>query len=95
MRRFESRSRQVREGPFGGVRRNISLLSMPQPTDEASLRDAVSAMKSTPGKTWGNITGVTGKVISGWGINGVTTFQSGNPLPISAASNMIGFVRSR
>ena len=27
--------------------------------------------------------GVVGKVVSGWGINGVTTFQKGFPLPIS------------
>jgi hypothetical protein len=27
------------------------------------------------------------KLISGWGVNGVTTFQSGNPLPISVAVN--------
>jgi hypothetical protein len=38
-----------------------------------------------------NLTGFAGKVISGWGINGATTFQSGNPLPISVASNTIGF----
>jgi len=28
-------------------------------------------------------TGVLDRLISGWGINGVTTFQSGNPLPVS------------
>jgi hypothetical protein len=38
-----------------------------------------------------NVTGVAGKLVSGWGVNGVTTFQSGNPLPISVASNTIGF----
>ena len=25
--------------------------------------------------------------MSGWGVNGVTTFQSGNPLPVSVAAN--------
>jgi hypothetical protein len=34
-----------------------------------------------------NATGVLDRVISGWGVNGVTTFQSGNPLPISVAVN--------
>jgi hypothetical protein len=34
-----------------------------------------------------NVTGVLDRVISGWGVNGVTTFQSGNPLPISVAVN--------
>ena len=35
----------------------------------------------------GAVTGFTDKLISGWGVNGVTTFQSGNPLPISVAVN--------
>ena len=35
----------------------------------------------------GSMGGVAGKLISGWGINGASTFQSGNPLPISVASN--------
>ncbi|MBC8168111.1 MAG: TonB-dependent receptor, partial [Bryobacteraceae bacterium] len=34
-----------------------------------------------------NVTGFADKIVSGWGINGVTTFQSGNPLPISMAVN--------
>ena len=34
-----------------------------------------------------NVTGVAEKVISGWGVNGVSTFQSGFPLPISTAVN--------
>jgi hypothetical protein len=39
----------------------------------------------------GNVTGFVDKLISGWGINGVTTFQSGNPLPVSVAVNQNGF----
>jgi hypothetical protein len=38
-----------------------------------------------------NVTGIADKLISGWGINGSTTFQSGNPLPISVATNTNGF----
>lgn len=34
-----------------------------------------------------NVTGVVDKLVSGWGVNGVTTFQSGNPLSISMAVN--------
>jgi hypothetical protein len=34
-----------------------------------------------------DVTGLADRLISGWGVNGVTTFQSGNPLPISVASN--------
>lgn len=39
----------------------------------------------------GNVRGLADKIVSGWGINGVTTFQSGNPLPISVATNTNGF----
>lgn len=39
----------------------------------------------------GDATGALAKIISGWGVNGVTTFQSGNPLPISVAVNQNGF----
>lgn len=38
-----------------------------------------------------NVTGITDKLVSGWGVNGITTFQSGNPLPISVAVNTNGF----
>lgn len=34
-----------------------------------------------------DISGFANKLIAGWGINGVTTFQSGNPLPIGVAVN--------
>lgn len=35
----------------------------------------------------GDVNGFASRIISGWGVNGVTTFQSGNPLPISVAVN--------
>ncbi|MBC7926501.1 MAG: TonB-dependent receptor [Bryobacteraceae bacterium] len=35
----------------------------------------------------GDVTGVMDRLISGWGINGVTTFQSGTPMPIGVAVN--------
>lgn len=39
------------------------------------------------GKRWGSaVSGVTDKLISGWGINGVSTFQSGFPLAFMDAS---------
>ncbi len=45
-----------------------------------------------------NKTGVAGKLVSGWGINGITTFQSGFPLFISNSQNLTnsfgGFSRS-
>jgi hypothetical protein len=39
----------------------------------------------------GGVTGVADKLISGWGINSITTFQSGFPLPVSLATNQNGF----
>ena len=40
------------------------------------------------GQRWGSdAPGVLNKIISGWGINGVTTFQSGSPLNLSTAVN--------
>lgn len=35
----------------------------------------------------GGVSGVAGKVVSGWGINGITTFQSGLPLGLTTAVN--------
>jgi hypothetical protein len=37
------------------------------------------------------VTGVADKLISGWGVNGITTLQSGFPLPIGVAMNLNGF----
>jgi hypothetical protein len=39
----------------------------------------------------GSVSGITDKLISGWGFNAITTFQSGFPLPISVSSNQNGF----
>jgi hypothetical protein len=36
---------------------------------------------------FGNVSGVIAKLISGWGINGITTFQSGPPLSFVTATN--------
>jgi len=38
----------------------------------------------------GNVSGVADKLVSGWGINGVTTFQSGTPLGFNSNSNITG-----
>ncbi len=41
------------------------------------------------GKTlFGGASGVAGKLISGWGINGVSTFQSGFPLGLTTNTNL-------
>jgi len=37
------------------------------------------------------VRGVAGKAISGWGINGVSTFQMGFPLGLTASPNLTGF----
>jgi hypothetical protein len=79
-------------GGAGGVQdnyniraeRSLALYDTPQ-------RAVISYIVDLPfgkGQRFGqNASGVAGKLISGWGVNGVTTFQSGNPLPISVASN--------
>ncbi|MEJ7608297.1 MAG: hypothetical protein WKF37_19020 [Bryobacteraceae bacterium] len=79
-------------GGAGGVQDNYNLRA------ERSLalydtphRAVISYIVDLPfgkGQRFGtNVTGFTDKLVSGWGVNGVTTFQSGNPLPISVAVN--------
>ncbi len=79
-------------GGAGGVQNNYNIRA------ERSLalydtphRAVISYIVDLPfgkGQRIGNsVTGVMDRVISGWGVNGVTTFQSGNPLPISVAVN--------
>jgi hypothetical protein len=41
-------------------------------------------------KLWGSVSGVADKLVSGWGINGVSLFQSGLPLALTTANNVIG-----
>lgn len=36
----------------------------------------------------GNVRGFADKLISGWGLNGITTFQSGLPLALTTAANL-------
>jgi len=38
-----------------------------------------------------NVTGITDKLVSGWGINGVNTFQLGFPARMTASPNLTGF----
>jgi hypothetical protein len=38
----------------------------------------------------GNLSGVADKLVSGWGINGVSLFDSGLPLVLTTANNVIG-----
>jgi hypothetical protein len=38
-----------------------------------------------------NVRGVAGKLISGWGINGISTFQVGFPVGMTATPNLTGF----
>ncbi len=38
-----------------------------------------------------NVAGVAGKLISGWGINGISTFQVGFPIGMTATPNQTGF----
>jgi hypothetical protein len=38
-----------------------------------------------------NVGGVGGKLVSGWGVNGITTFQEGFPIGMTASPNQTGF----
>jgi hypothetical protein len=38
-----------------------------------------------------NVAGIADKLVSGWGVNGVTTLQDGFPLQFTAAPNVTGF----
>ncbi|MEZ5284904.1 MAG: TonB-dependent receptor [Vicinamibacterales bacterium] len=45
-----------------------------------------------PGRRFmGDATGFLGTLLSGWSLNGVTTFQAGLPLAFSATPNLIGY----
>jgi hypothetical protein len=83
-------------GGAGGVQNNYDIRA------ERSLalydtphRAVISYIVDLPfgkGKPLGtDVTGVLDKLVSGWGVNGSTTFQAGNPLPISVAVNTVGF----
>lgn len=83
-------------GGAGGVQDNYNIRA------ERSLalydtphRAVISYIVDLPfgkGQPWGgDLTGAVSRLISGWGLNGVTTFQSGAPLPISVAVNQNGF----
>ena len=56
-------------------------------------RVTVSYVQDLPigqGQKWfGNAKGLTGKLISGWRLNGITTFQSGFPLPLIAQATTL------
>jgi len=79
-------------GGAGGVQNNYNLRA------ERSLalydtphRLVISYIYDLPfgkGQVFGKgASGLVDRLIGGWGINGVSTFQSGNPLPISVATN--------
>jgi len=41
------------------------------------------------GKAWAHYSGVAGRLVGGWSLNGITTFQSGQPLFITVANNLL------
>jgi hypothetical protein len=79
-------------GGAGGVQdnyniaaeRSLALYDTPQRLVISYIADLPFGKGQAIGQ---NVTGFLGKLISGWGINGISTFQSGNPLPISVATN--------
>jgi hypothetical protein len=60
--------------------------------NDVPQRLSVSYIQDLPigkGRAWlGNVSGVADKLVSGWGVNGVSTFQSGYPLGLTTNSNL-------
>jgi hypothetical protein len=73
---------------YDNVRGSRSLTSF-----NVAQRVVVSYVADLPfgqGQRWGNhATGVAGQLISGWRVNGISTFQSGFPLPLTASANVL------
>jgi Carboxypeptidase regulatory-like domain len=73
---------------YDNIRGSRSLTSF-----NVAQRVVVSYVADLPfgrGQRWGNdVTGVAGQIISGWRVNGISTFQSGFPLPLTASANSL------
>jgi Carboxypeptidase regulatory-like domain len=73
---------------FNNPRASRSLTSF-----NVAHRVVVSYVMDLPfgqGHKWlGNVSGVTGQLISGWRVNGITTLQSGFPLPLTAQATVL------
>jgi hypothetical protein len=79
-------------GGAGGVQNNYNIraersLALYDTPHRAVISYIVDLPFGQKHKFGANTTGPTSKLISGWGINGISTFQSGNPLPISVSTN--------
>jgi hypothetical protein len=79
-------------GGAGGVQDNYNIraersLALYDTPHRAVISYIVDLPFGKNKKFGANATGLAGKLISGWGVNGITTFQSGNPLPISVSAN--------
>ena len=60
---------------------------------DVAHRVVVSYVEDLPfghGQKWlGNVTGLTEKLVSGWRVTGITTFQGGFPLPLTAQATTL------
>jgi len=79
-------------GGAGGVQNNYNIraersLALYDTPHRAVISYIVDLPFGRGQRYGGSVGGFTSRLISGWGINGVTTFQSGNPLPIGLAVN--------
>jgi hypothetical protein len=79
-------------GGAGGVQDNYNIraersLALYDTPHRAVISYIVDLPFGKNHKFGASTTGLTSKLISGWGINGISTFQSGNPLPISVSAN--------
>ena len=79
-------------GGAGGVQDNYNIraersLALYDTPNRAVISYIVDLPFGKGQKFGAGASGFAGKLISGWGVNGITTFQSGNPLPISMGVN--------
>lgn len=67
--------------------------SRSQTSFDVGHRVVVSYVVDLPfghGQKWlANVTGLTGKLVSGWRVNGITTYQQGFPLPLTAQASTL------
>ena len=71
---------------FGGER-SLSSFDVPQRLVASYAVD----LPFGKGKPWlGQVQGLGGKLVSGWGFEGITTFQSGMPLRLTSQPNVTG-----
>jgi len=86
-------------GGYGGVQDNYNIraersLALYDTPHRAVIGYVVDLPFGKGQPIGNNVSGVLDRIVSGWGVIGNTTFQSGNPLPISVAVNTANALNS-